>query len=88
MTDSIGTGCEVTIQLPRVLADMTACERRIFVTGNTVGEALEDLVRRHPSLGLHLYDDTGTPRGRRTQHELCVAGTTEITTMSFPMISP
>ncbi len=58
---------EVTVQLPRVLADLTACERKISVVGNTVAEALNDLVRRHPALGLHLFDDSGALR----RHVLC-----------------
>ena len=58
---------EVTVQLPRVLADLTAGERKISVAGNTVAEALDDLVRRHPALGLHLFDDSGALR----RHVLC-----------------
>ena len=58
---------EVTVQLPRVLADLTACEREIPVTGNTVAEALDDLVRRNPALGFHLFDDSGALR----RHVLC-----------------
>ena len=58
---------EIIIRLPRVLADLTACERSIPVHGTTVAEALEDLVRRHPALGLHLFDDGGALR----RHVLC-----------------
>ena len=58
---------EVTVQLPRVLADLTACERKTAVIGGTVAEALDDLIRRHPALGLHLFDDTGALR----RHVLC-----------------
>lgn len=58
---------EIIVRLPRVLADLTACERRIPVHGTTVAEALEDLVRRHPALGLHLFDDGGALR----RHVLC-----------------
>jgi molybdopterin synthase sulfur carrier subunit len=57
----------VTIQLPRVLADLIACERRVVVEGTTVAEALEDLVRRHPEFRFHLFDDTGALR----RHVLC-----------------
>ena len=55
------------VQIPRVLADLTSCERRLAVRGDTVEQALDDLVRRHPSLGLHLFDDTGALR----LHVLC-----------------
>jgi molybdopterin converting factor small subunit len=58
---------QVVVQLPRVLANLVSCERRIPVEGNTVREALEDLVRRHPQFGLHLFDDTGSLR----RHVLC-----------------
>ncbi len=58
---------QVTVALPRVLADLTGCERKIPVTGSSVAEALDDLVRRHPALGLHLFDDTGSLR----RHVLC-----------------
>ena len=59
--------CAVTVQLPRVLAELTACERRVVVAGGTVAEVLQDLVRRHPALGLHLFDDSGALR----RHVLC-----------------
>jgi molybdopterin converting factor small subunit len=62
-----GAAGEVTVQLPRVLADLTACERSVAVHGSTVGDALADLVRRHPELALHLFDDTGALR----RHVLC-----------------
>lgn len=62
--DAPGT---VAVQLPRVLAELTGCERALEVTGGTVAEALAELVRRHPALALHLFDDTGTLR----RHVLC-----------------
>jgi len=58
---------DVVVQLPRVLADLTACERRTAVIGSTVAEALDDLIRLHPALSLHLFDDTGALR----RHVLC-----------------
>jgi molybdopterin converting factor small subunit len=58
---------EVVIQLPRVLANLVSCERRIRVEGATVADALEDLVRRHPAFALHLFDDSGELR----RHVLC-----------------
>lgn len=58
---------EIVIQLPRVLAELTACGRRIPVRGCSVAEALEDLVRKHPALGLHIFDDRGALR----RHVLC-----------------
>jgi molybdopterin synthase sulfur carrier subunit len=58
---------QVIVKLPRVLADLAACDRRIEVSGGTVAEALDDLIRRHAALGLHLFDDTGALR----RHVLC-----------------
>lgn len=58
---------QVTIQLPRVLCELTACDRRVEATGDTVADALDDLVERQPALALHLFDDTGALR----RHVLC-----------------
>ncbi len=57
----------VTVQLPAVLADMVGGERRFEVCGETIGEALHDLVRQRPALGLHFFDDAGSVR----RHILC-----------------
>ena len=59
---------EVTVHLPSVLAQMVGGERRFAVHGETVGEALADLVRRAPALGVHLFDDAGALR----RHILCL----------------
>ena len=64
----------VTVQLPRVLANLVPCDRRIAVEGDTVTEALDDLVLRHPALRPHLFDDTGALR----RHVLCFRN--EVTT--------
>ena len=58
---------QVVVQLPRVLTELVSCETRIPVEGATVREALDDLVRRHPELALHLVDETGELR----RHVLC-----------------
>lgn len=57
----------VVVQLPRVLTDLLACDAAIGVEGATVREALDDLVRREPALGLHLFDEGG----RLRRHVLC-----------------
>lgn len=57
----------VTIQLPRVLCDMASCAQQIEAAGETVADALADLVRREPRLALHLFDDSGALR----RHVLC-----------------
>ncbi len=53
----------VTVRLPRVLSELTSCERSVDVSG----EALGDLVRKEPALAHHLFDDTGAVR----RHVLC-----------------
>lgn len=57
----------MTVRLPRVLSELTSCRRLIDVTGDTLGEALGDLVRKEPALAHHLFDDTGAVR----RHVLC-----------------
>ena len=57
----------VTVRLPRVLCELTSCERSIEVTGATLREALGDLIRQRPALAVHLFDDAGTVR----RHVLC-----------------
>ncbi len=58
---------EVTVRLPVVLAQMVDGERRFSVVGDTIGEALQDLVRQRPGLGTHFFDDAGAIR----RHILC-----------------
>ena len=58
---------QVVVQLPRVLSDLVSCETRIAVEGATVREALDDLVRRQPTLAPHLFDESGALR----RHVLC-----------------
>ncbi|MBW2280371.1 MAG: MoaD/ThiS family protein [Deltaproteobacteria bacterium] len=57
----------VTVRLPRILADLAGGEMRIGVDGDTLGAALDDLVRKRPALGLHLVDESGALR----RHVLC-----------------
>ena len=66
----------VTVRLPRVLSELTSCERRVDVAGETLGEALADLVRKKPALAHHLFDDTGAVR----RHVLCFCN--EVSTRS------
>jgi molybdopterin converting factor small subunit len=60
--DSEATSDHVTVKLPRVLAELTGCERSIAVKATTLAEALADLVRRYPALGVHLFDEAGDLR--------------------------
>ena len=74
MTGAAAIEMQVVVRLPRVLADLTGCERRVSVTGSTVAAALADLVRQRPALGLHLFDDTGSLR----RHVLCFRNEIEV----------
>ncbi len=51
-----------TIHIPTPLRRFTGEEGEIEVAGATVGEALADLVRRHPQLKRHLFTDEGALR--------------------------
>ncbi len=51
-----------TIHVPTPLRRFTGEQGEVEVTGATVGEALADLVRRHPALQRHLYTDDGALR--------------------------
>jgi len=57
----------VTVRLPRALADVIGGERDVEVDGTTLREALEDLTRRRPGIGRHLFDESGAMR----RHILC-----------------
>jgi molybdopterin/thiamine biosynthesis adenylyltransferase/rhodanese-related sulfurtransferase/molybdopterin converting factor small subunit len=52
----------VTIQIPTPLRRFTAEQGEVSVDGQTVGEALADLTRRHPALSPHLYAEDGRLR--------------------------
>ena len=65
--DAAEIDSQITVRLPRVLANLTGCEQEISVSGDTVAAALDDLIRQYPALGLHVFDDTGALR----RHVLC-----------------
>ena len=45
------------IRIPTPLRAYTDGESSVDVQGETVGQALDDLVRRHPDLRAHLFND-------------------------------
>jgi MoaD family protein len=51
-----------TIRIPTPLRPYTNSQAEIAVAGETVGDALQDLVRQHPTLRQHLYTDGGELR--------------------------
>ncbi len=52
----------VTVQIPTPLRRFTGDHGEVQVEGATVGEAMQDLTRRHPALQRHLYTDDGALR--------------------------
>lgn len=52
----------VTIQIPTPLRRFTGEQGEVEVQGQTVGDALRDLARRHPSLERHIYNEEGVLR--------------------------
>ena len=52
----------VTVQIPTPLRRFTGDHGEVQVEGATVGEAMQDLTRRHPALQRHLYGDDGALR--------------------------
>ena len=51
----------LTVHLPSVLAPLAGGERRLTVTGGTVGEAVADAARQFPALSPRLRDASGEP---------------------------
>ncbi len=50
------------IRIPSPLRSYTTGESQIFVKGNTVAEAMQDLVAQYPSLRQHLFNGAGELR--------------------------
>ena len=76
----------VTITLPRLLEPAVGPTRRIELEAGSVGEAIELLLVRHPTLRVHLFDEQGNLR----QHVLCfVNGSqTRLVDRSAPTTEP
>jgi molybdopterin/thiamine biosynthesis adenylyltransferase/rhodanese-related sulfurtransferase/molybdopterin converting factor small subunit len=53
----------VTVHLPAALRDYAGGATAVAVAGGTVAAALADLVRRHPRLRRHLFDEAAALRG-------------------------
>jgi len=52
----------VRVQLPPVLRSVMGGERWLSASGSSIAAVLTDLARRHPALGLHLFDESGAIR--------------------------
>lgn len=55
------------VRLPRLLEPAVGTVRQVEVTGSTIGEAIGDLLRQHPTLRVHLFDEQNQLR----PHVLC-----------------
>ncbi|HTL95382.1 MAG TPA: MoaD/ThiS family protein [Gemmatimonadaceae bacterium] len=53
----------ITLHLPTMLARLAGDANALEARGDTVGEALTDVIARFPALGPRLRDDAGKPYG-------------------------
>jgi molybdopterin synthase sulfur carrier subunit len=53
---------QVKVRVPTQLRELTGGEAEVGVEGDTVGEALNDLVSRYPALAERLFDENGNLR--------------------------
>jgi len=60
----------VTVTLPRLLEPAVGPIRRVELEAVSVGEGIDLLLERHPTLRVHLFDEQGGLR----QHVLCFVG--------------
>ena len=51
-----------TLKIPTPLRAYTGGQTEVTVQGATVGEAMNDLIARHPSLKAHLFNGEGSLR--------------------------
>ena len=76
----------VTVTLPRLLEPAVGPTRRVELEAESVDEALNLLLERHPNLRVHLFDEQGDLR----QHVLCFVGTsqTRLVDRNAPIAEP
>ncbi len=55
------------VSLPRLLEPAVGAVRKVEVEGDTWGEAIASLLRRHPTLRVHLFDE----ESRLRPHVMC-----------------
>jgi len=49
----------IRVQVPPVLRAVTGGARTVQAEGTTVREVFEDIAKKYPALGLHLFDERG-----------------------------
>lgn len=63
----------IRVLVPPVLRTVTGGARMLEAEGATVREVFEDIARKHPALGLHLFDErSGIRRNIVCIHRDCV----------------
>lgn len=55
------TVARVTLEVPSLLASLVGGQRRVPLEADTLAHAFDQL-RAHPSLGRHVFDETGAVR--------------------------
>ena len=60
----------VTFTLPRLLEPAVGSTRRVELEAASIGEGIDRLLERFPTLRVHLFDETGALR----QHVNCFVG--------------
>lgn len=55
------------VRLPRLLEPAIGAIRQVEVEAATLGEAIDSLLETHPTLRVHLFDESGQLR----QHVVC-----------------
>lgn len=63
----------VVVSLPRLLEPAIGAIRKIEVEGSTTDSAIKALLEVHPTLAVHLFDESGELR----QHVLCFVNGTQ-----------
>jgi len=53
---------KILVRLPGLLGQVIGGRRGVEVEGDSIGEALADLIAKEPELALHLYDEAGALR--------------------------
>jgi hypothetical protein len=52
----------IQVQLPPVLRSVAGGRRFLEADGDSIAAVLVDLARKHPGMGLHLFDEAGAIR--------------------------
>lgn len=52
----------VRVQLPPILRPLMGGARIVEAEGSSIAAVLSDLAKKHPALGLHLFDEAGHVR--------------------------